>query len=288
MKSTNQNPQEILEAKSSILQNTPDFIRTQKNKYKIVKETTHGKNALVYIVENLNESKSKKYYIAKKQYFDNTKLTPIEKQRVYYEEIYLNQTNNLLDLEWVTDSERIIIEPYYPGLTLQQLAENQLLVTQQQRVNIVNKGLDKLCEIHKLGWLHADIQPSNMIIDLEQDENQVLDVRDVTLIDFGHALPLEASQNILTIPMNSKINPTYYGYYFTKYLKLSSTSKDIPFSKEADFYAMGGVTQHALALSKNSLHAVWAHPVFKNNESCLQAFRAGTETPLFQKLPNKH
>lgn len=200
----------------------------------------------------------------------------------------LKKLNRLEVVEWTNKDEKIIIQPYFSGISLQDLSEKQTIVSQEQRLIIMNKLMDKLKSIHDLGWIHADLQPTNIIIDFFEKNNEISHVKDVNIIDFDRALPLDMGQNTVYTPINSPINTTYYGYYFYAYLKLPRESQWIPFTQNADFYAMGGIAQHVLILAKKAMHEVWNHPIFFQHPEALRAFRAGCEMPLFVSLPNKH
>lgn len=260
------------------------FIRSATTQYDIVDEMSPGANGLVYLVKNLSKNK---LLIAKKQKFNLKGMSLADQQNLSNEEMILKSLNRLEEVEWLNPSEKLIVQTYFPGISLKHLSEKQTLVPQEHRLDIMNKVFDKLYAIHQLGWIHADLQPSNIIIDFDEKNNAITKVNEVDIVDFGHALALN-NQNIVTIPMNSKLNSTYYGYYFYAYLKLPESSEGIPFSKYADFYAMGGMAQHVLVLSKNSLHKIWNHPAFNRDEEAFRAFKAGCEMPLFKPLLNKH
>lgn len=272
--------------KASILSDSKkDFIQTKTNQYRIIDTLSQKSTVSVYLVQDLKENK---LLIAKKHKYDLTKISPEALKKTANEDSLLKKLNRLETTEWISKDEKIIMQPFFSGMSLQNLSEKQTVVSQEQRLTIMNMLMDKLKIIHGLGWIHADLQPANIIIDFDEKNNAMTHIKEVNIIDFDQALPLDMDQNTTYIPMNAAINPTYYGYYFYVYLKLPRESQWIPFTQYADFYAMGGIAQHVLVLAKKAMHQVWNHPLFYQNPEALRAFRAGCEMPLFVTLANKH
>lgn len=272
--------------RSSIISNSKnEFIQTKTTQYRIIDTLSQKSTASVYLVQDL---KKDQLWIVKKYKYNQARITPEEIKKTTHEEFLLKKLNRLELIEWINKDEKLIVQPFFSGISLQNLSEKQTIVSQEHRLTIMNKLMDKLKSIHDLGWIHADLQPSNIIIDFDEKNNAITYVKEVNIIDFDQALPLDLDQNAVYIPMNSPINPTYYGYYFYVYLKLPRESQWIPFTQNADFYAMGGIAQHVLVLAKKAMHEVWNHPAFSQRVEALQAFRAGCEMPLFVTLPNKH
>lgn len=259
-------------------------IQTKTTEYKILNEMEQGNNAHVHLVKNLTHDK---LFVSKKQKFDFSLIPAEAQKRIENEEKILKALNRLEEVDWINSSEKIIIQSYFPGISLKELSDKKINISQAHRVEIINKCLDELNIIHQLGWIHVDLQPSNVIVNFDKENNVITKINSVKIIDFGHALPLN-NHNTVSIPMSSKINPTYYGYYFYVYLNLPKESPTIPFSKHADFYAMGGLAHHALALSKQSLHSIWNHSIFVGDSERIKAFKAGCDLPLFNPLLNKH
>lgn len=278
------NPENLL--KSSIISDAKkDFIQTKNMQYRIIDILGQKSMASVYLVQDLIKNK---LFIAKKYKYDLAKMPPEKMKNASHEESLLKKLNCLEKVEWINKDEKLILQPFFSGVSLYNLSQKQTTVSQEQRLVIMHNLMDKLKVIHDLGWIHADLQPSNIIIDFDEKNNTITHVKEVHIVDFDQALPLDLDQDTAYIPMNSRINTTYYGYYFYVYLKLSRESQWIPFTKYADFYAMGGIAQHVLILSKNGMHEIWNHPVFYKQPDALKAFKAGCEMPLFVTLPNKH
>lgn len=270
---------------SIIVDSKKDLIQINNSQYQIIDFLSKKSTVSVYLVQ---EIKSNMLFVAKKYKYDLTQVTPEEIKKSNNEDALLKKLNRLEAVEWKSKSEKITLQPFYSGINLYDLSLKQTIVSQEQRLSIIIKLIDQLKRIHQFGWIHADLQPSNIVIDFEEKNNEVTHIKAVNIVDFDQSLPLENNQNIAYIPMNSPINPTYYGYYFYAYLKLPQDSKSIPFTQNADFYALGGIAQHVLILSKRGMHEVWNHPIFYQNSEALKAFKAGCEIPLFVPLPNKH
>lgn len=262
-----------------------DFIQIKNTQYQVIDTLSKKSTVSVYLVQELKENK---LFVAKKYKYDLARMTSDEMKKASHEESLLKKMKRLETVEWISKGEKLTLQPFFSGISLYDLSQKQTIVPQEQRFTIMNKLMDKLKIIHDLGWVHADLQPSNIIIDFDEKNNTITHVKEVNIVDFDQALPLDIDQNTVYIPMNSPINPTYYGYYFYVYLKLPRESQWIPFTQYADFYAMGGLAQHVLILSKKGMHEIWNHPIFYQNVEALKAFKAGSEMPLFVTLPNKH
>ena len=189
---------------------------TLLNQYDLLDEMTQGKTGTVSLIKKIGTNN---LFVLKKQNFDITKITKEEKSRFTNEEKLLKTLHRLEAVEWVTPSERLLIQPYYPTMSLFELSLTKIIVAQEIRVKIVEQCFNKLFELHQKGWIHADLQPSNIIIDFAEKNGTMTELKNMYIIDFGQALKLAKNKEICTIPMNSKINPTYYGYYFYNLLQ---------------------------------------------------------------------
>lgn len=120
-----------------------------------------------------------------------------------------------------SENNNMIIIELIKGKTINELRfEND-----KQKVSIMLKILDAIKEIHKLGVIHCDLKPDNIILDLNKN---------IKILDFG-------------ISINNKIN------YFTGYGNARYCSKEQLTNKNFDFttdiYSLG-VIFYELILGK--------------------------------------
>lgn len=89
--------------------------------------------------------------------------------------------------EVVSDKEKgIIIEEYISGRTLKEYIEERGALTPDETVRIIGELCEVLDTVHKLGMIHRDVTPDNIILSLDGV---------VKLIDFGIARNVKEDQN---------------------------------------------------------------------------------------------
>lgn len=85
----------------------------------------------------------------------------------------------------------MVIMPYYPqGSLVNQLsAKNHLLLTNKIKHHFIVQSAHLIANLHKAGWLHSDIKPSNILIDglSTNDANSSSVTTKLLLIDFALA-----------------------------------------------------------------------------------------------------
>ena len=85
----------------------------------------------------------------------------------------------------------MVIMPYYPqGSLVNQLsAKNHLLLTDKQKHHFIVQSAHLIANLHKAGWLHNDIKPSNILLNgfLKNDANSSSVTTKLLLIDFALA-----------------------------------------------------------------------------------------------------
>lgn len=85
----------------------------------------------------------------------------------------------------------MVIMPYYPqgSLANQLSAQNYLLLTDKQKHYFIVQSAYLIANLHKAGWLHSDIKPSNILIDglSTNDANSSSVTTKLLLIDFALA-----------------------------------------------------------------------------------------------------
>ena len=90
----------------------------------------------------------------------------------------------------------IVIMPYYPSgsLATQINAKNHSLLTNQYKHHFILQSAHLIADLHRIGWLHNDIKPSNILLDglLPSSANNSSEMPDLLLIDFTLAECLSA------------------------------------------------------------------------------------------------
>ena len=85
----------------------------------------------------------------------------------------------------------MVIMPYYPhgSLANQLSAKNHLLLTDKIKNHFMVQSAHLIANLHKAGWLHNDIKPSNILLDsfLTNDANSSSVTTKLLLIDFALA-----------------------------------------------------------------------------------------------------
>ena len=85
----------------------------------------------------------------------------------------------------------MVIMPYYPDSSLanQLSAQNYLLFTDKQKHYFILQSVYLIANLHKAGWLHNDIKPSNILLDsfLTNDADNSSITTKLLLIDFALA-----------------------------------------------------------------------------------------------------
>ncbi len=85
----------------------------------------------------------------------------------------------------------MVIMPYYPqGSLVNQLsAQKYLILTDKQKHHFIVQSVYLIANLHKAGWLHSDIKPSNILIDglSTNDANSSSVTTKLLLIDFALA-----------------------------------------------------------------------------------------------------
>jgi formylglycine-generating enzyme required for sulfatase activity/serine/threonine protein kinase len=122
---------------------------------------------------------------------------------------------------------------YAEGVTLAQVLKDKNTIPETHLRKIIFPVLDGLEEVHRLGVLHRDIKPDNII--LRQDGAQPV------LIDFG------AARNSLGHMTKSVMSVVTAGY-----APLEQYGTDVAQGPWSDLYAMGAVAYRAVAGKKPS------------------------------------
>ncbi|MGQ9504677.1 MAG: serine/threonine-protein kinase [Thermogutta sp.] len=90
-------------------------------------------------------------------------------------------------LAWkLTGSHPYVVMPWLGGLSLQKLLDRQGTVPPADAIWLMRQAAEGLAAVHAAGWLHADLKPSNIMVNPEGH---------VTIIDFGFARRIENSKS---------------------------------------------------------------------------------------------
>lgn len=85
----------------------------------------------------------------------------------------------------------VLVMPHYKNGSLAKLLNHHVLLTHYQKHNLIKESAHLVCNLHKAGWLHNDIKPSNILLndtsinskDMDSSNNHMLS--DLLLTDFA-------------------------------------------------------------------------------------------------------
>lgn len=98
-----------------------------------------------------------------------------------------------IDIQTLGQSQQLttIVMPYYPNghLAKQLTSQNHLLLTDNHKHHFIKQAAYLVAKLHRAGWLHNDIKPSNILLDaaLEHGGHNISRMPDLVMIDFALA-----------------------------------------------------------------------------------------------------
>ena len=104
-----------------------------------------------------------------------------------------------VDIDTLEQSQRltVLVMPYYENGSLARRLSHHSSLTDKQKHDLIKESAHLVCNLHKAGWLHNDIKPSNILLsnalmgnkDMESSNNHMLP--DLLLTDFALARKID-------------------------------------------------------------------------------------------------
>lgn len=142
-----------------------DFAGNRFEWHQKLKPLHRGRFGLTYVLESNKTRCLLKQYAPAKNDCDFEQMRFKEQASIFLK-LYPNDPMLLIENEWGL----FFVRPYYEGKTLEQYKPDK-----EQIAPILKSALGEINRLHRLGYLHTDIKPSNFIVD-KNAQVKILDV----------------------------------------------------------------------------------------------------------------
>ena len=211
------------------------LIGLEIDRYKIVSRLGTGAMGYVYLAEHtVLESKRAYKLLFGELGSDKRAMSRFKREAQALSKMRHPNIVTLVDFGTTPEGLTFLAMEYIDGKTLEQILKEEGSLSSARAANIVRQMSAGLAEAHKLGFIHRDLKPGNVMLSKFDDTEQI------KILDFG-LVSIAGEAEPAT-----KITKTGYTLGTPRYLAPEqSQSAEVTFS--ADLYALGVILYEMIA-----------------------------------------